>query len=107
MNLNDASMVKQDLDKLLVVIFIISIEETIWLFLIVVISNKNGKLWICIDFQKLNVVTKRIHIFYLFTKEVFDMVVGHEVYFIFDGFTNYHQIMIASNNRHKTTFIID
>jgi hypothetical protein len=35
------------------------------------------------------------------------MVVGHEVYFIFDGFTNYHQIMIASNNRHKTTFIID
>jgi hypothetical protein len=41
-------------------------------------------------------------------EEVLDMVVGHEVYKSFlDGFSSYHHIMIALEDKYKTTFIID
>jgi len=57
MNLNYVVM-KQDLDKLLAVGFIALVEEATPLaFSIVVVPKKNGKLWVCVDFQKLNAAT--------------------------------------------------
>jgi hypothetical protein len=40
----------------------------------------------------------------LFTDEVLDNVGGHEVYSFTDGFSGYHQIMIAKEDHHKTMF---
>jgi hypothetical protein len=40
------------------------------------------------------------------TKEILDMVARHEVFFFFDGFSSYHQIRIALEDKYKTTFII-
>ena len=39
-----------------------------------------------------------------FTYEVLDNVGGQEVYSFTDGFSGYHQIRIAPEDRHKTTF---
>jgi hypothetical protein len=39
--------------------FIKLVEEAIWLSPIVVVPKKNGKLKICVDFGKLNVITKK------------------------------------------------
>ncbi len=66
-NPNYAIIIKQDVDKLLVVGFIKLIEEATWLSpLIVVVPKKNGKLKICIDFKKLNMQwQKKIHTHYL------------------------------------------
>jgi hypothetical protein len=50
MNSNYVVVVKQDLDKLLVVGFITLVEEVTWLSSIVVVPKKNGKLQICMDF---------------------------------------------------------
>jgi hypothetical protein len=50
LNRNYAIAVKQDIDKLLAIGFIQSIEGATWLSLIVVIPKENGKLKICIDF---------------------------------------------------------
>ncbi len=69
--------------------------------------KKNGKLWICIDFQKLNATTKNDPYQLCFTDEVLDKVVGHEVYLFLDGFFYYHQIQIAPRDYYKTTFIMD
>ncbi len=60
-----------------------------------VVPKKNGKLWICIEFQKLNVTTKKDMYPLLFTNEVLDKVAGHEVYSFSDGFLGYHQIQIT------------
>jgi hypothetical protein len=46
-------------DKLIAVGFIKLVEEATWLFPIVVIPKKNGKLKICVDFKKLNTTTKK------------------------------------------------
>lgn len=39
-----------------------------------------------------------------FTNDVLENVGGQEVYSFTDGFLGYHQIMIASEDRQKTTF---
>jgi hypothetical protein len=86
MNLNYVAMVKQDLDKLLAVGFIAPMEEATWLSLIVVVSKKNDKSRICVDFHKLNVATKKDPYPLPFTKEVLDMVASHELYIFWMAF---------------------
>jgi hypothetical protein len=50
MNSNYIAIVKQDLDKLLVMGFIALMEEATWLSPIVVVPKKNETLQICMDF---------------------------------------------------------
>jgi hypothetical protein len=105
MNPNYATMVKQYLDKLLSVGFIVLVKEASWLLPIVIVSKNNNKLRICVDFQQLNATTKKDPYPLSFTKEVLDEVASHEVYSFLDGFFGYHHIMIASENRYKIAFI--
>jgi hypothetical protein len=105
MNPNYATIVKQDLDKLLSARFITSVEEASWISPIVIVSKKNGKFYICLDFQWLNVNIKKDPYPLPSTKEVLDKMARHEVYLFLDGFSNYHQIMIAPKNWYKIAFI--
>jgi hypothetical protein len=57
------------------------------------------------DFQKLNATTKKYPYLLHFIEEILDMVVVHEVYSFLDGFSNHHQIMIASKDEKKIAFI--
>lgn len=59
MNPNYAAIAKQDKDKLLAVGFTEPIKKPMWLSPIVVVPKRYGKLQICADFRKLNVVTKK------------------------------------------------
>jgi hypothetical protein len=73
LNPNYATIVKQDIDKLLVVGFIESIEAT-WWSPIVIVPKKNGKLRIYIDFRKLNVATNKDPYPLPFTNEMLNIV---------------------------------
>jgi len=95
LNPNYGAIVKHDIDKLLVTSFIKLVEEATWLLPIVVTPKKNGKLKICVDFNKLNAATKKDPYTLPFTNEVINIVAGHEVYTFLDGFSGYHQISIA------------
>jgi hypothetical protein len=82
----------------LVVGFILEhVEEAMWLSPIGIILKKNGKLWICVDFDKLNVATKKDLYFLPFIDEVLNIVTSHETYYFLDGFSKYHQISITIN----------
>jgi hypothetical protein len=83
------------------------VEEATWLSPIMVVPKRNKKLQICMDFQKLNIATKKDPYPLPFMKEVLDMVVGHEVYLFFDGFLGYHHIMITLEDMYKIAFVID
>jgi hypothetical protein len=80
LNPNYATMVKQNINKLLPIGFIESIEEATWLSPIVVVHKKNGKLKIYIDFRKLNVATKKDPYPLPFTYEVLNIVARYEAY---------------------------
>jgi len=75
---------------LLVAGFIKLVKDTTWLPPIIVVLKKNGKLRICVDFRKLNVVTKKDRYPLLFIDEVINTIVGHEVYTFLNGFSRYH-----------------
>jgi hypothetical protein len=79
LNSNDVAIIKQDINKLITAGFIKPVEETIWLSLIVVVSKKNGRLKIYVDFKKFN-ATKKDPYPLPFMDEVINIVVGHEVY---------------------------
>jgi hypothetical protein len=74
LNPNYVITIKQDIDKLLAVGFIQSIEEATWLSPIVIIPKKNGKLTIYIDFRKLNVATKKDPYPLPFTYEILNTI---------------------------------
>ncbi len=77
------------------------IEKTTWLSPIVVVSKKNGKLRICVDFRKLNVATKKYPYPLHFTNEVSNTIEGHDVHSFLDGDFGYHQISITSEGISK------
>ena len=50
---------------------------------------------VCIDFRKLNVVTRKDHFPLLFIDQVLERVSGHPIYCFLDGYSGYFQIEIA------------
>ncbi len=71
-------MVKQNINKLFTTGFIQLIEEATWLSPIMVALKKNGKLKICVDFRKLNKVTKKNPYPLPFFDEVLNIVARYE-----------------------------
>ena len=58
----------------------------------------------CIDYRKLNVVTRKNHFPLPFIDQVLESVLGHPFYYFLDGYSGYFQIEIAIENQEKTTF---
>jgi hypothetical protein len=73
----------------------------------VVIPKKNGKLKVCVDFRKLNTITKEDLYPLPFTDGIINTDVGHEVYTFLDTFSGYNQILITPKYQHKTAFVTD
>ncbi len=87
LNLNYATLIKQDSDKLVVVGFIQFVKEAIWLSPIVVVPKKNGKLIICINLKNLNITTKKDMYALPFTNEVLNIITKYEAYSFLDGYS--------------------
>jgi hypothetical protein len=94
-NPNYATILKHDIDKLLIVGFIQPMEESTWLSLIVVVSKKNEKFKIHVDFKNMNATMKKDPFPLPFTDEVLNIVARCEAYSFLDGYSMYHQISIA------------
>jgi len=73
----------------------------------VAIPKNNGKFRICVEFIKLNVITKKDPYPLPFINEVLNTIIGHDVYSFLNGYSRYHQISIAPKDKYKTTFVID
>jgi hypothetical protein len=107
MNPKYAAKVKEEIDKLLKVGFIYPVKETEWLSPIVIVPKKNGKLRVCVDYRKLNEVTKMDPFLLPFTDQVLEAAAGHEMYSTLDGFSGYNQILTALKDQLKTCFITE
>jgi hypothetical protein len=73
----------------------------------VVQEKKTGGIRICVDVRKLNDACLHDPFPTPFTYEFLENVGRHEVYSFTDGFSGYHQIRIAPEDRYKTTFAIE
>ncbi|WJZ96791.1 hypothetical protein VitviT2T_015439 [Vitis vinifera] len=59
---------------------------------------------VCIDYRKLNVVTRKDHFPLPFIDQVLERVSGHPFYCFLDGYLGYFQIEIDVEDQEKTTF---
>ncbi|WJZ81499.1 hypothetical protein VitviT2T_001339 [Vitis vinifera] len=59
---------------------------------------------VCIDYRKLNVVTRKDHFPLPFIDQVLERVSGHPFYCFLDGYSGYFQIEIDLADQEKTTF---
>jgi hypothetical protein len=75
--------------------------------MMVVQDKKQGGIRICVDLRKLNDACLHDPFHTPFTDEVLENVGGHEAYSFTDGFSGYHQIKIAQEDRYNTMFVIE
>lgn len=68
-------------------------------------KKTQGEINICVDLRKLNNAWVHDPFPTQFTDEVLDNIGGQEVYSFIDEFSRYHHIIIALEDRHKTTFV--
>ena len=59
---------------------------------------------VCIDYRKLNAVTRKDHFPLPFIDQVLERVSGHLFYCFLDGYSGYFQIEIDVEDQEKTTF---
>nr|GEZ77919.1 reverse transcriptase domain-containing protein [Tanacetum cinerariifolium] len=80
---------------------------------ITVVANENNELiptrlvtgWrVCIDYRKLNDVTRKDHFPLPFMDQMLERLAGNEFYCFLDGFSGYFQIPIDPQDQEKTTF---
>ena len=96
---------KDEIDKLLQVGFVKPIYEATWLYPIVVVPKKNGKIRVCVDYRRLNAATITDPFPLPFANTMLDAIARHEMSSFLDGFLGYNQIKIAEEDREKTAFI--
>jgi len=82
-------------------------------FGVTVITNEKNELipartitgWrMCIDYRKLNSMTRKDHFPLPFMDQIPERVAGHEFYCFLYGYSGYNQIEIALKDQEKTTF---
>jgi hypothetical protein len=80
---------------------------------VTVITNEKNELiptrtitgWrMCIEYRKLNSMTRKDHFPLPFMDQILETVAGHEFYYFLDGYSGYNQIEIALEDQEKTTF---
>ena len=115
-------VVKKEILKLLEVGVIYPISDSNWVSLIqvvpknigiTIVKNQNDELvhtriqngWrVCIEYRKLNAVTRKDHFPLPFIDQMLERLAGHSYYYFLDGYSGYFQIAIAPEDQEKTTF---
>ena len=59
---------------------------------------------VCIDYRRLNKVTRKDHFPLPFIDQMLDRLAGNEYFCFLDGYAGYNQITIAPKDQEKTTF---
>ena len=59
---------------------------------------------VCIDFRRLNEVTRKDHFPLPFMDQLLERISSHPFYCFLDGYSGYFQIEIAGEDQEKTTF---
>ena len=122
LNPNMKEVVRTEVLKLLDAGIIYPISDSSWVSPVQVVPKKSGVTvvtnadneliptrvttgWrVCIDYRKLNSVTRKDHFPLPFIDQMLDRLAGHEFYCFLDGYSGYNQIPIAPKDQEKTTF---
>ncbi|XP_057790737.1 uncharacterized protein LOC131007839 [Salvia miltiorrhiza] len=124
LNTNLMKVVKKEIFKLLAEGIIYPVADSEWVSPIhvvpkkggiTVVENDKGELvptrvttgWrMCIDYRKLNAVTKKNHFPLPFIDQMLDKLAGHKFYCFLDGLSGYYQVAIAPEDQENALWIM-
>jgi hypothetical protein len=98
---------KAEIGRMLEAKIIEPVEESEWISSMVVQDKKQGGIRKCVDLRKFNDACLHDPFPTPFTYEFLESVGGQEAYSFTNGFSGYHQIKIAPEDRYKTTFSME
>ena len=105
MNPTLKDIVKEEIQKLLNVIFIYPISKSKWVSPLVVVPKNVTRKWrICVDFLELNKATLKDYFPLPFIDQVLDTLLGKKYFSFLYGYSRYNQILIAPEDQNKNTF---
>ena len=122
LNPNMKEVVKKEVVKLLDAGIIYPISDSKWVSPtqvvpkksgITVVENENGELvptrtttgWrVCIDYRKLNLVTRKDHFPLPYIDQILERLAGQSFYCFLDGYSGYNQVLVFPDDQEKTTF---
>ena len=99
--------VKKKIQKQLSVSFITVVQYLEWLANVVFVPKKNDKVRVCVDFRNLNKASPKDDFPFPHINILVDSTVEHEKLSFMDGFSGYNQIMMAPEDREKTSSITE
>ncbi|MCO5555449.1 hypothetical protein L7F22_008994 [Adiantum nelumboides] len=105
MGKDQMNALKEEVDKLLNAGFIVPVDNAEWVSPVVVTPKKDGRWRVCIDYKPSNAVTKKDPYPLPFIDQLLDTVAGFERYSVCDGYSRNFQLILAPEDRKKTTFI--
>ncbi|CAN6697911.1 unnamed protein product [Malus baccata var. baccata] len=115
-------VVKKEVIKLLDCGVIYPISDSRWVSPVQVVPKKSGVTvvkneeqelvptrvvtgWrVCIDYRKLNAMTRKDHFPLPFLDQMLERLAGYQFYCFLDGYSGYNQIVTAPEDQEKTTF---
>lgn len=78
-----------------------------WVANIVPVPKKNGQIPVCVDFRDLNKANPKDDFPLPHIDVLVDNIAGHALLSFMDKFSGYNKILMAPENREKTTFITE
>ena len=98
---------KKEILKQLSVGFISVVEYLEWLANAVPVPKKGDKVRVCVDFRDLNKANSKDDFPYPHIDMLVDSTAGHAMLSFMDRFSSYNQILIAPEDRKKTSLITE
>ena len=98
---------KKEIQKQLSVGFISVVQYPEWLANVAHVPKKDGKVRVCVDFRNLNKANPKDDFPLPHIDMLVDNTAGHAMLSFMDGLSGYNQIMMAPEDREKTSFITE
>ena len=97
--------IKEEITKQIDAGFLMVTEYPQWVANVVPVPKKDGKIRVCVDFRDLNKASSKDDFPLPHIDILVDNTAGHALLSFMDGFSGYNQILMAPEDREKTTFI--
>ncbi|KAH7852233.1 hypothetical protein Vadar_022301 [Vaccinium darrowii] len=97
--------IKKEIQRQIDAGFLMVTEYPQWVANNVPVPKKNGKIRVCVDFKDLNKASPKDDFPLPHIDVLVDNTAGHALLSFMDGFSGYNQILMAPEDREKTTFM--
>ena len=96
-------LIQSEWKKLLDAKIIFKVRHSKWVEKMVLVRKTSGEIRLCVDFRNLNRASDKDNYPVPPMEHILQIVSGSELFSLLDGFSGYNQVLVAEQDRLKTT----